>query len=82
MKTYTVKQIAEMLDTNPETVRRWIRDKKLNAVQSSRKDGNIITEEELQHFLKKSPKYALRIGAGAAVGMLAPGIGIPLAVAA
>ncbi|NLC74908.1 MAG: helix-turn-helix domain-containing protein, partial [Clostridiales bacterium] len=24
MKTYSVKQIAEMLNTNPETVRRWI----------------------------------------------------------
>lgn len=82
MKTYTVKQIAEMLNTNPETVRRWIRDKKLNAEQSSRKDGNIITEEELQRFLKATPKYALRAGAGAAAAMLAPGIGIPLAIAA
>lgn len=82
MNTYTVKQIAEMLNTNPETVRRWIRDKKLNAEQSSRKDGNIITEEELQRFLKAAPKYALRAGAGAAVAMLAPGIGIPLAISA
>lgn len=82
MKTYTVKQIAEMLNTNPETVRRWIRDKKLNAEQSSRKDGNIITEEELQRFLKATPKYALRAGAGAAAAMLVPGIGIPLAIAA
>jgi len=82
MKTYTVKQIAEMLNTNPETVRRWIREKKLKAEQSSRKDGNIITEEELQRFLKATPKYALRAGAGAAAAMLAPGIGIPLAIAA
>ena len=29
MKSYNVKEIAEMLNTNPETVRRWIRDKKL-----------------------------------------------------
>ena len=82
MKTYSVKQIAEMLNTNPETVRRWIRDKKLSAEQSSRKDGNIITEEELQRFLKATPKYALRAGAGAAAAMLVPGIGIPLAIAA
>ena len=82
MKTYTVKQIAQMLDTNPETVRRWIRDKKLDAAQSSRKDGNIITEEELQRFLKATPKYALRVGAGAAAALLAPGMGIPLAIAA
>ena len=82
MKTYTVKQIAQMLDTNPETVRQWIRDKKLDAAQSSRKDGNIITEEELQRFLKATPKYALRVGAGAAAALLAPGMGIPLAIAA
>lgn len=61
MKTYTVKQIADMLETNPETVRRWIRDKKLNAVQISRKDGNIITEDELHRFLNSTPKYAIRM---------------------
>ena len=82
MKTYTVRQISEMLNTNPETVRRWIRDKKLNAEQSFRKDGNIITEEALQRFLKSTPKYALRVGVGAAAAMLVPGGGIPLAVAA
>ena len=31
MKTYSVKEIADLLNTNPETVRRWIRDKKLEA---------------------------------------------------
>ena len=57
MKTYTVKQIAQMLDTNPETVRRWIRDDKLKAVQISRKDGNVVSEDELKHFLRTVPKY-------------------------
>lgn len=37
MKTYSVKEIAEMLNANPETVRRWIRDKKLNATIESKK---------------------------------------------
>ena len=32
MKTYSVKDIADMLNTNPETVRRWIRAGKLKAV--------------------------------------------------
>ena len=41
MKTYSVKDIADMLNTNPETVRRWIRAGKLKAHQTSRKDGNI-----------------------------------------
>ena len=39
MRTYTVKEIAELLGTNPETVRRWIRDGKLQAVTNSKKKG-------------------------------------------
>ena len=58
MKKYSVKQIADMLNTNPETVRRWIRDGKLKAVQVSRKDGNMIDENEFQRFIKAAPKYA------------------------
>lgn len=74
MNTYTVKQIAEMLNTNPETVRRWIREKKLKAVQVSRKEGNTITEEELQHFLNNTPKYASRIAD--TVSIFSPGLGL------
>ena len=33
MDTYSVKEIADMLNTNPETVRRWIRSGKLEAIQ-------------------------------------------------
>ncbi len=58
MKTYSVKQIAELLNTNPETVRRWIRDGKLKAEQASRKDGNTVTEDELVKFIKENPKYS------------------------
>ena len=29
MKTYNVREISELLDTNQETVRRWIRSGKL-----------------------------------------------------
>ena len=74
MKTYSVKQIADMLETNPETVRRWIRDKKLKAVQVSRKDGNIVTEAELERFLKTTPKYLPRFTASLAV--LSPMVGL------
>lgn len=31
MTKYTVRQIADMLHTNPETVRRWIRAGKLKS---------------------------------------------------
>lgn len=64
MKTYSVKQISEMLETNPETVRRWIRDHELKAVQLSKKTGNVITEEELQKFVKSKPKYQPKFLAG------------------
>ena len=58
VKTYSVKEIAEMLNTNPETVRRWIRDKKLDATIESKKGGHIVYESALQTFLRSSPKYA------------------------
>ena len=76
METYSVSQIAKMLDTQPETVRRWIRSGKLKAEQSSRKDGNIITENDLNKFLKAFPKYAEKMaGATLAVaGVMASSI--------
>lgn len=58
MKFFNVKQISDMLETNPETVRRWIRDGKLVAEQSSRKSGNVVSEESLLLFLNASPKYS------------------------
>ena len=57
MRTYSVKDIADMLNTNPETVRRWIRVGKLKAAQSSRKDGNIIREDDLYKYLSSTTKY-------------------------
>lgn len=70
MNTYSVKEIAEMLNTNPETVRRWIRDKKLDATIESKKSGHRVSEAALQAFLRTSPKYtttAMTSIAGAAV---------------
>lgn len=66
MKTYTVKQLAEILETNPETVRRWIRDKKLKSSQESKKEGNVITQAQLNAFLKASPKYLSKFALGLA----------------
>ena len=58
MKTYNVKEIAEILKTNPETVRRWIRSGKLGTTKTSNKNGNVISEEALNKFIKNTPKYA------------------------
>ena len=75
MNTYNVKEIAEMLNTNPETVRRWIRSGKLEAIQDSRKEGNVVTEQMLNAFLKSSPKYAGMLTASAALSPIA-GLGV------
>ena len=64
MNTYSVRQISEILGTNPETVRRWIRDDKLKAVQISRKNGNVVTESELERFIKATPKYSTKLTTG------------------
>ncbi len=58
MDSYTVIQISDMLKTNPETVRRWIRHGELEADQVSRKSGNRVTAASLNKFLKSKPKYA------------------------
>lgn len=75
--TYNVKEIADMLNTNQETVRRWIRSGKLEAIQESRKGGNVVTKSMLDAFLKSSPKYA-----GIATGLLASPVGLTTATAA
>ena len=66
MNSYTVLDVAKLVGKNPETVRRWIRSGKLKAAQSSRKDGNVVLEDDLYRFLRSSAKYT-----GLAAGMLA-----------
>ena len=77
MEVYTVKQVADMLQINPETIRRWIRQKKLVAIQDSRKDGNVITQDSLNAFLKSMPKYVSVAGGIAGLGVASP-LGLPL----
>ena len=79
MKTYSVKQIAEMLETNPETVRRWIRDKKLKATQISRKSGNVVSEDDLKYFLSSTPKYLSKLST--TIGAVSPVVGLGTALA-
>ena len=76
MDTYSVKQIADMLNTKPETVRRWIRNGKLYAEKASRKEVHVVTEADLNKFLKSSPKYA-----GMAGGLIGAAIMMPVAAA-
>ncbi len=76
MKTYTVKEIADMLKIDPETVRRWIRQGKLQAEQASRKEGNVVSEQMLQNFFGQFPKYARTV-----TPMVATPVGITVTTA-
>lgn len=58
MDTYTVKEVAKMMNTSEETVRRWIRSGKLKANMDSRKKGSVITDAMLREFTRNTPKYA------------------------
>lgn len=60
IKTYTVRQISEMLNTNPETVRRWIRDKKLNAAYSIQIAAHCIRNDDMLFSKKDKRKEALQ----------------------
>ncbi len=51
----SVKTVAELLQTNEETVRRWIRDGKLQAEISSKKKGYTISAKQLAKFLTSTP---------------------------
>lgn len=61
MKSYSVKEIADILNTNPETVRRWIRSGKLSSTMTSNKSGNMVSADSLNKFIKETPKYATQL---------------------
>ena len=54
MAVYTVKEVSEKFNVNPETVRRWVRKGIINADMTSKKCGMVINELE---FMKLSDKY-------------------------
>jgi excisionase family DNA binding protein len=51
---YSVKDVAEMLSVNDETVRRWIRDGKLTAERGTGRQGSKITSAALKKFLNSN----------------------------
>ena len=57
MRKYNVKEIANLLNVNEETVRRWIRSGCLKSIRTSKKEGNVVDERDLYEFIKTKPKY-------------------------
>lgn len=55
---YTVSEVANALETNTVTVRRWITNGSLRASLQSNKSGYKISDADLLRFLLKHPKYA------------------------
>lgn len=54
MKYFSVKEISELLLVNEETVRRWIRDEKLEAERGSGRQGSKVSSEALSKFLEEN----------------------------
>lgn len=51
---YSIKELASKLHVHENTVRNWIKDKRLNVI---RMGGQIrITDEQLKQFLEKGGK--------------------------
>lgn len=77
MKTYTVEEVAKLLNIDKETVRRWLRDKKksgLSTEMKSKKEGYVITEATLDALLSSHPKYTAIATTSMISGLLAGGV--------
>lgn len=48
-----VEHVADELGVHVETIRKWIREKKLNAVSLGRRGGYRIRRSALEDFLRK-----------------------------
>lgn len=55
MKLYTIKEVSEILQIDPETVRNYIRDNKLIAYKVGREWR--IKQEELITFVDRGANY-------------------------
>ena len=48
-----VEQVADELSVHVETIRKWIREKQLNAVSLGRRGGYRIRRSVLEEFLRR-----------------------------
>lgn len=78
---YTVNEVASIFQTNPETVRKWIKEGKLSATPgNSKKEGMRINEPALESFLSENPKYTMQAYITATLAILTGGVSIPASI--
>lgn len=79
LKYFTVKDIAELLSVSEETVRRWIRDGKLDAERGVGRQGSKVEEKALKDFLEKNKIFLTGAGATAlGIASIIPVVGSTL----
>ena len=54
----TVDQIAVLLQINPETVRRWLRDGKLRGTRLEGNAGYRVSQRDLDEFMRRRETVA------------------------
>lgn len=55
-KLLRIREAAEMLGVNPETLRRWNNVGKLKAIIISKRGDRRFTKEDIEKFVKQSKK--------------------------
>ncbi|MBI4226170.1 helix-turn-helix domain-containing protein [Candidatus Roizmanbacteria bacterium] len=56
IKLLRIREAAEMLGVNPETLRRWDREGKLKAVKVSTRGDRRYKIDDIQKFIEKNTK--------------------------
>ena len=54
IKLLGIRQVAEMLGVNPETLRRWDKEGKLPAIKVSKRGDRRYKLEDIQKFIEAS----------------------------
>ena len=56
IKLLGIREVAEMLGVNPETLRRWDREGKLKAIVISKRGDRRYQKEVIEEFIKNKNK--------------------------
>lgn len=54
IKLLRIREVAEMLGVNPETLRRWDREAKLPAIKVSKRGDRRYKLEDVQKFIEEN----------------------------